>query len=259
LKISHLLLPRAQIQISEADHPGVTPESNTTVVAPVRDDDVEAIGDANGQLVVCTRSATYNIGASASPIGVLPDISSDKFGCIAPNSMVTFESGCAWISERGPVASIGGVVQHIGESLERHFVGETARYLRDGMGMMRHAWGCHDAERSLIYFGVYAGRAGTTVTGSTPSPLTVSFRGATYNWEQAGGAVEAGVPVADKVKSLFPCDEILVYSYKNGTWSFWRPPLNLGVQWMTRGTDSVGNARVFFLDSDKRLNAFDDA
>jgi hypothetical protein len=71
--------------------------------------------------------------------------------------------------------------------------------------------------------------------------------------------VENGLPVGDKVKSLFPCDEILVYSYKTGAWSYWRPPLSMGILWMARGIASDGTSRVFFLATDNRLYAFDDA
>jgi len=65
--------------------------------------------------------------------------------------------------------------------------------------------------------------------------------------------------VGDKVKSLFPCDEVLVYSYRTGVWSIWRPPLTMGILWMARGVASDGTSRVFFLGTDNRLYAFDDA
>lgn len=248
LQLTHLLLPRAQVQISEPDNPGVVPATNTTVFASVRDDDIEAIGDANGQAIVCTRSATYMISFTQSPIGVPPDLANSGFGCIGANTMVSFESGAAWISERGPVAWSGGI-QFIGESLERHFSGETYRYLRDGSGMMRHAWACHDVERKLIYFGVFANRAAST------TPLTVTYQGNSYTWT---GATGAGAD-ADKIKSLFPCDEVLIYSYRTGAWSVWRPPLTMGIQWMARGIASDGSARIFFLGSDRRVYMMDDA
>lgn len=256
LQQTHLLLPRAQVQISEPDNPGVTPATNTTVLASMRDDDVEAIGDANGQAIVCTRSATYSIAFSDSPVGTPPDLANSGFGCIAANSMISFESGAAWISERGPVAWSGGV-QFIGESLESRFTPETGRYLRDSTGMMRHAWGCHDHERKLLYFGLYAGRAGID-RNVDPGALTVQYQGTTYDWTSALAALEGGVSIADRVKSLFPADEVLIYSYRTGAWSVWRPPLTLGIQWMTRGIDAQGQARIFFLGSDKRQYALGD-
>ena len=244
----HLLLPRGKIQISEPDNPGVVPATNTTVIANEFDEDVEAIGICNGQTVICSRSKTYYLGFGQSPVGQLPQTADDRFGCIAPNSMVEFDGGCAWLSDRGPVAFIGGSVKWIGESLEKYFVGETSRYLRESRGMMLHSWACHDAERSLIYFGMFRDRA-----AGTAQRLTVSFRGTSYNWTTAGNVSDG-----NKIKSRFACDEILVYSYRTGAWSVWDPPTCIGIQWMTQGKDDDGNSRVFFLGSDKRIYALDD-
>lgn len=244
-----LLLQRGKLQVSEADSPGVTPTTNITTVANEADEDVEAIGDVGGQGVVCTRSKTYMLGFGGSPVGVNPDIASDQFGCIAPNSMVSFDGGCAWISDRGPVAMMGGTVTWIGQPLERLFYGESARYLRDRKGMMRHSWGHHDAERGLLYFGVFADRAvGTT------QEATVLYRGGYYQWSDTANQTDC-----DKIRSRFPCDEVLVYSYRTGVWSIWRPPTCLGIMWMARGLDVDGNNRTHFLGSDKRLYAMDDA
>jgi hypothetical protein len=246
---AYLVLPRGKIQISEPDNPGVTPATNITTIANELDEDVEAIGDMGGQAVICTRSRTYMLGFGGSPVGVLPDVASDRFGCIAPNSMVEFDGGCAWISDRGPVAMVGGAVQWIGEPLERLFYGISSRYLRDRRGMMRHSWACHDAERGLIYFGVFANRA-----QGTDHEVEVSYRASSYSWADTDSESEA-----DQIRSRFPCDEVLVYSYRVGVWSVWRPPLCLGIQWMTRGLDAEGNNRTVFLGSDKRLYAMDDA
>jgi len=248
---SYILLPRSRLQISEPDNPGVTPATSTTVLANEYDHDIEAIGDASGQAIVCTRERTYSIAFSQSPVGIPPDIVGDKFGCIAANSMVSFDGGCAWMSQRGPVL-MGS--DFIGAPLENLFVGETARYLTQSDGMMRHSWACHDAERGLLYFGVYAGRAGTTGAAA----LTVNYRGTSYNWDAAAAVLENGVPVADQIRSRFPCDEILVYSYGPGVWSVWRPPLNFGIKGMPRGVDAEGNSRVFILDSENRLDVLDD-
>lgn len=244
-----LLLPRGKLQISEPDNPGVVPATNTTTVANESDDDIEGIGDAGGQGVVCTRSKTYMLGFGGSPVGVNPDIASDQFGCIAPNSMVSFDGGCAWLSDRGPVAMMGGTVTWIGQPLERLFYGESSRYLRDRNGMMRHSWGHHDAERGLLYFGVFANRA-----VDTTQEVTVSYRGASYSWTDTENYADR-----DKIRSRFPCDEVLVYSYRTGVWSVWRPPTCLGIMWMARGLDADGNNRTHFLGSDKRLYAMDDA
>ena len=254
LRDAFLLLPRSRLQISEPDHPGVTPATNVTPLANESDYDIEGIGDSAGRFVVATRDRTYAVSFSGTPIGVPPDIVSDKFGCVGANTMVSFDGGCAWISSRGPVVMADGVV-FIGAPLEKSFVGEPGRYLRDNGGMLRYSWACHDAERHLLYFGVFVDRA--TAAGATP--LTVNYRGTPYNWTSAGSATEGGVSAADQVRSRFPCDEVLVYSYKADAWSVWRPPLGMGIKWMTRGLDSQGNYRVFFMDQDGRLYVLDDA
>lgn len=245
-----LVLPRGRIQISEPDHPSVVPATNSTVIANELDEDIEGIGDMGGQAVICSRNKTYMLGFSQTPVGVPAEIASDRFGCIAPNSMVEFDGGCAWLSDRGPCAMIGGSVQWIGEPLEEWFIGETSRYLRDSQGMMRHSWACHDAERGLIYFGVFADRAKVE-----SSARTVTYRGTSYTWD---AATALGAGTGDEIRSRFPCDEVLVYSYKVGAWSVWRPPVGMEIKWMTRGQDALGNSRVFFLGVDNRLYVLDD-
>lgn len=235
----YIKLPRGVVQLSEQDFPWVTPAPNTLVVSDDHDEDVEAIGDNNGQAVICTRNRTYMLGWTSSPIGIPPELAADRFGCIAPNTMVSFDGGCAWISDRGPCAMIGGSFQWIGQPLSTWFVGETSRYQRDSLGMMRHAWACHDPGRGLIYFGLYINRDVT---------LTVTHGGVTAEWASA----------TDEAKSRFPCDEVLVYSYRVGAWSVWKPLPGMEVLWMANGQDADGHSRVFFLAADKRIYAFDD-
>lgn len=244
---TYLKLPRARLQHSEPDNPHIVPAVNTIVLANEIDGDIEGIGDASGQAIVCTQSKSYLLAFSQSPRESVPDVADERFGCIAPNSMVSFEGGCAWISDRGPVAFIGGGVQWIGQSLEGLFTGEGARYRRDGSGMMRHSFACHDAERSLLYFGVFADRH-----QGTPLETKISFSGGTPgNWESF-----RGTPGQNLVWSKFPCDEILVYSYRTNSWSVWVPPQP--ITWMTRGNDQKGKNRVFVLMQDRRIYLLDD-
>ena len=255
---SYLLLPRGRLQISMPDNPGQTPATQTTVLANEDDEDVEALGSMGGQPIVCTKTKTYMVGFSGSPVNAPAEIAHSKFGCIAPNSMVEFDGGCAWISDRGPVAFQGGTVDWIGAPLAKYFLGETSRYKRDSLGMMRHAWGCHDAERGLIYFGLYADR----YAGLSTAPV-VNFRGVDYTWTTNSlvgdtNTDNTGSRTADMVRSRFPCDEVLVYSYRTRTWSVWRPPSCINIQWMTSGADTNKQQRVFFLGDDKRLYALDD-
>lgn len=234
----YLLLPRGKVQISEPDNPGQTNTPGITVIANEDDEDIEGIGAVVGQTVIASRSKSYFLGWTRSPFDLVPEIVADRFGCIAANSMVEFDGGCAWLSDRGPVAAVGGGFRWIGQPLEGFFSGETSRYKRDSQGMMRHAWACHDAERGLLYFGCYADRNGRTI----------DYRGATYTWSEA----------PDEAKSRFPCDEVLVYSYGADAWSVWQMPAGQEVQWMARGEDASGNARVFAMLADKRVYALDD-
>lgn len=245
---AYLRLPRAQIQFSEPDNPNIVPSNNRIFLANEIDDDIEGIGDAGGQAVVCTSAKTYVVAFSQSLLGAAAEVASERFGCIAANSMVSFEGGCAWISDRGPVAMIGGAVQWIGRPISPLFSGETALYKRDGDGMMRNAWACHDAERSLIYFGVYSDR-----NAGTPLEVTIPYgpTGVSFSWEDLRGTASQ-----DLAWSKFPCDEVLVYSYRTDSWSVWRPPQP--VQWMTRGVDAFGVNRVFLLGQDRRLYVLDD-
>lgn len=236
---SFLLLMRGKLQASEQDNPGVTPSTSIVPVSNEYDEDIEGIGEHNGQAVICTRNKTFVLGFSVSPAAVSPEIAADKFGCIAAKSMVQFDGGCAWISERGPVALSGAGFQWIGQPLEGLFIGEGARYLRDSRGMMTHSWACHDAERGLLYFGLYANR----------NPfLTVTHKGVTATYANS----------TDEARSRFPCDEVLVYSYRAGAWSVWRPIAGMEIQWMTRGQDEDGTERVFVLGRDQRLYVLDD-
>ncbi len=239
----YIKLPRSVLQISEADNPGVVPATNSTIVSKDFSEDIEAIGESNGQLVACSRGKTYFIGFGQSPVGVPAELASDNFGCIGANTMVSYDHGCAWISDRGPCALVGGRFVWIGESIQHLFVGSEARYLRDSRGMMRHAWGAHDPERGLLYFGLYANRN---------TAHTLTYAGSTATWSAWHASNN------DQPLSRFPCDEILVYSYRVGQWSVWRPPTSLYVKWMAKAIDEDGKPRMFFLGSDNRVYVMDD-
>ena len=245
---TYLKLPRAEIQISEADHPGVTPPDNTTIISHESGEDVEGIGEGNGQLVVCTRGKTYVIGYADTPIGRSPELASDRLGCIGANTMAEFEFGCAWLSDRGPAAVLGGQVQWIGETIKHFFDGIGSRYKRDSTGMMRHAFTAHDPSRALLYFGLFADRA-----NGTADEFNLNYVGNVISWDLPGTFTQ------DQAHSRFPCDEILVYSYKVGSWSVWRPPVKLLVKWMSYGIDQqTGTPAMFFLGSDNRIYKMDD-
>lgn len=240
-----LELPQGRIQISEPDNPGVTPATNETVVVGDEGGDIEAIGEADGQLVICTRTRTYLVGYSESPVGVPPELSDPNFGCIGANTMVTYPDGCAWISDAGPCAMIGGVVRHIGSDLSHLFRGPDARYLRDSTGMMRHAWAFCDSERALIYFGLFANRG-----LAAGDEFELNYLGTNRKW--------SSLSTDNPARSRWPCDEILIWNYRVNAWSVWRPPLNLLVKWMASGVDYLGATMVAFLGSDNRVYRMED-
>jgi len=234
-----LKLPQGHYEISQEGEPWFIQELRGYI-----DDqdggDIEAMGAHGESLVICTRSKTYVQSWSINPVMtdrvVRPQQANSEFGCIAANTMVEFDGGTAWISDRGPVAMIGGVVEWVGRELEALFLGSTSRYKRDSQGLMRHAWATHDPVRGLVLFGLFADRLDTSVT----------YDGETNDWDSSG----------DEAKSRFPCDEILVWNYRQNAWSIWRYPV--AILWMTTGFDVEGVERVMFLGEDWRIYAFDD-
>lgn len=239
---TQLLLPAGTYQVSEAVRPGVTPANNTGYIDSALDEDIEAIGTHNDSAVFCTKNRTYLLSWAQSPIdpsiGALPpQLSNPGHGCIATNTMVEFEGGTAWLSNTSPVAMVGGALDPtMGADVADMMTGTTPEFLRDSRGYMRHAFACHDAERGLIYFGVYTDRFSNTV----------SYRDVSYGWSAA----------SDECKSRFPCDTVLVYAYGPRAWSIWRPPQ--AIQWMFTGPDSSGKQRVYWIGVDKRIYALDD-
>lgn len=238
---AYLTLPRGRFQSSDPGTPSIVPATNVTYLDAEQEDDIEAIGRHGNSAVLCTPDQTYTLSWGQTPSGNYPSLVSSEFGCVATNSMVEFDGGTAWISDRGPVAIIGGAIRWIGRDLERDFIGETAIYQRDSENLMRHAWSCHDADRGLVYFGMFRNRTGFVTIDDG--------EGGTVSWSNA----------TDSQKAKFPCDEVLVWSYQTNSWSKWIPREGLEVLWMERGPggDQSGE-RVYFLGADFRLYALDD-
>lgn len=238
-KAVHLLLPRGSVQWSEPGAPGAVPAVNTTWVDAEQDEDVIAIGRLGEAAIICTQTQTHAFSWRRGPGGASPTLLSSEFGCIATNSMIEFDRGLAWLSERGPVASFGGEPLWVGEPVGRDFIGAAARYLRDGQGQMPHSWAAHDRQRKLVYFGLRVSTTGDTVE-DYPSRANLT-------WEQAG----------HDLKSKFPCDEVLIWSYTTNAWSTWVP--HLSIHWMDELKFDDGVHRMCFLASDSRIYALDDA
>ncbi len=202
------------------------------------DEEIEGVGTFGAGFILASRSNTYLLSFTDEPRSK-PDLVSNEFGCIAPNTFVEFDGGTAWISSRGPVAMTGDGMQWVGRDLEYLFIGSRARYKKDSQGRMRHAWGAHDPDRGLVIFGMLADLDGS---------VEITDHGEDYSFADA----------TDKLRSRFPCDELLVWSYRANAWSRWTMPAGLEVLWMERDVDVQGVGRLLFLAADKRIYAMDD-
>jgi hypothetical protein len=229
-------MQKGQIQVSDPGAPHRSNKSAIQFIDPNKGDDVTAIGTLAGSAIICSRRETYSMAWYRAPAGEVPQLVSNEHGCIAANSMVEFDGGLAWIGERGPVA-MGGGLQWIGEQVAQDFYGTNARYAHDSRGMMRHAWACHDASRGLVMWGL------ATKDGVTSETNSVEDDGVTYNWSGA----------SDELKSRWPCDEVLIWSYRSGAFSTWRPPTGLEILWMRPIRVASGELVVAFLAKDGRL------
>lgn len=232
---------KGQVQVGDPGAPWRASKAAIQFMDPSRDDDAVAIRQLAGTVVICTRRETYTMAWVRDPGGEIPQPLSRQYGCIAANSMVEFDGGLAWISEYGPVA-LGQGLQFVGEDVRDDFTGWTRRYLTDTKGMMRHCWGVHDPERGLVMWGMVTD-ANTT---------TVIDEGVSYTFETA----------SDELRSRWPCDEVLVWSYRAGAFSTWRPPAGMEVLWMRSirlaGVNN-GRTRLAFLAADQRIYGLDDS
>ena len=226
---AYVTLPRGRAWFSERGFPGITPAINNIYVDRIKGYDITAFGRVLDNLVICTDKETYLLSWSRSPLGTDPILLSTEYGCVAPNSMVQFEGGCAWISADGPVIlrNGSGVVEPIfGPIFEK-----WRTYKRDSRGFMGHAWALHDPRRGLIYFFVRSDLVTTTYATTA----------------------------TDDEKTKVPCDEVAVWSYKSNAWSFWELPS--GYEFFDG--DSVlcydGQYRTGFLNKDGDVYAIDES
>lgn len=305
---------RGIVRYSEQSVPGAAPAINQVFFDTENGQDLEAMGKLGSSLIVCTRSQTFALSWGRTPRGSDPQPLSYEHGCIAANSMVEFDGGLAWLSDQGPVAMRGGGVERVGLDLKDFFVGgPDARYLRDGRGMMPHAFAAHDPDRSLIYFGVrrdrmntdyadkeisissYAEETGATslVVVTTASAhglragdicfidgLYVSGGGETYingyhrvvsvpntttfrikqDSSPGSGSPSGAVVYNMGDMSKIGCDELLVWSYRQGTmgWSIVEIPDSLEMVAMERVTMSDGDQRMAFMDTSGKVYVLDD-
>jgi hypothetical protein len=224
-------MQKGQIQIGDPGAPHRANKAAIQFIDPNKGDDVTAIGTLAGSAIICSRRETYSFSWYRAPGGEVPQLVSNEHGCIGANTMVEFDGGLAWIGERGPVA-MGSGLQWVGEQIAEDFYGRFARYKHDSKGMMRHSWACHDASRGIIMWGMVTDN-GASVTDETTS----------YSWNTA----------SDELRSRWPCDEVLIWSYRVNAFSTWRPPTGLEVIWMRQIRVASGDMVTAFLAADGRI------
>lgn len=233
------VMPQGQLQVGDPSAPQYASKSTIKIFDSTQGEDITAIGRMGSVAFVCSKRETYSLTWYRSAIGEELNLVTNEHGCIAANSMVEFDGGLAWLGERGPIAVSGSGPDFIGASITDEFYGATRRYLTDSDGLMRHAWGCHDQSRGLVLWGLV----------TKDHTHTVTDEGATYSFDE---------DAPDEVLSRFPCDEILVWSYRANAFSTWRMPAGLEVLWMRPLRDERGNTRICFLAADGRIYAMDD-
>lgn len=235
----YLKLPRGQVQYGDPGRTGAVSATSIQFLDAKKDDDGFAIGQLGNSAVLCSRDETYLLSWFRTPAGSTPTLVSMEHGCIATNSMVTFDGGCAWIGKRGPVAmSSGTTPTWVGEQIEDDFHHDSARYVTDSKGVSRCTWGAHDAQRGLVLWGMV----------TSDSTHQMEYEGVTATYANH----------SDQARSRFPCNEILVWSYRANAFSTWVPPAGLEVLWMRPLQLGDGTTRMCFLAADKRIYALDD-
>ena len=246
-KTYYLRMFKGQLQVADPGEPSKVVKAGDVgikFVDPNKDDDIVAGFQMAGNAVICSRKETFFFSWARSAGGETPTTVSTEHGCIAPNSMVEFDGGVAWISERGPVA-LGASLQFVGGDIQQDFVGQSKRYATDVQGMMRHTWACHDSARNIVMWGMVTQDATHSVN------------------DGRGGVTFVGL-ADDGVFSRMPCDEVLIWSYRTNSFSTWRPPAGMEIMWMrqimTRHPISSNSSTVSvaFLAVDGRIYTLDD-
>lgn len=231
--------PRGQLQVADPGSPNRSSPLFIKFIDPNRGDDITGIGALAGRGVICTARETYVFAWARNPGAEEPQLLTDEFGCVAANSMVEFDGGLAWMSHRGPVAIGGAGPQHVGLDVEGLFLGRERRYEFDRQGMMRHCWSAHDQERGLVMWGM--------VTTSATHQVEREFQSFAF------------ADASDELRSRFPCDEVLWWSYRTNAFGTWRPPAGREVLWMRPVRDANGNVHMAYLAADGRIYGLDDS
>lgn len=141
------------------------------------------VGDA---LLAMTERETFLFSWASAPSQSSQAVISNRYGCIAPGSVVEGPFGAAWLSHEGPVMFDGGAIRWIGSRIREFW--ETVQ--KDSKGEAHYCTATVDLERALVIWGVRVG----------------AFSGET-----------------DIAKSKEEADTLLIWSYATGQFSTYTP------------------------------------
>lgn len=235
-----VILNRGHVQFSELGFPGITPSTNRIIFDRIKGIDTRAAGRLKDSIIVCTEEETYRLSWGRSPLGSDPILISDTYGCIAPNSMVEFPGGLAWLSKDGPVVCDGAGVHWIGVAIFENW----SLFQRDSAGLMPQAFGAYDTDKLRIIWGVRRGAHESPATGVTfvttqPLPLAKP------------------TPKPDDEFALTPNDTLMVYNTQSRGFSLHEVLAGREIIDMDRMPDEKGNWRMMALEEDGNIYQFD--
>jgi len=234
-------MPRGQVWFSEAGHPGITPAINRLLIDLVEGEDIRSAGRIGDSVMLCTENETYSVSWGRSPLGSHPRILSNTYGSIAPNGMVDFPGGIAWLSKDGPVLSDGGPPAWIGATIAKFW----STLERDSNGLMWQACSVYDQENKRIIWGVR--------------------QGIHQSQASQGAAADGNDPVdpvnadqEDDTFSTLPNDTLIILNVESGAFTVEELPNGNQVIDLERMPDSSGVWRIFALEEDGNVYQFDD-
>lgn len=168
------------IRFCEADAPGVSPAINEIPLDSLRDPITTGCARVGDQILGFSRSATVLIGWAGQPRASGVQVLSNRFGCVAPNSIVEFPGGAAWLSAFGPCRFGGGGVDWIGWQLGSIW----DEFLRDSEGMLACAGAAVDESRNAVFWALRRSTDGEwdTATDDTDRSKALCDTVLAWNW-----------------------------------------------------------------------------
>ena len=165
---------------SEEDAYPISPAINRLPHDPETGIRVTAGASARDGLLTFTDRQTIYYAWSGSPRTNSRMVLSNEYGCIAPNSVVEYPGGVAWMSDEGPCVFDGAGVMPVGDGIREWW----RAYGRDSERMANYIMGTVDLERQLVI------------------------------WALSTDTIGSGI--ADDVKAKKPSDRMLMWHYPTG-------------------------------------------